>query len=148
MDGLDFTLAGFIICALLLYAAAIVFTVYEYRRWKLSGWVIALAVILFVVSPFIFPVVEHIARPKMRACGVDRRIINLKLALAWFVPIFSSVGNGLCTYFCNRVVDRDFSGELALCCNLSCLLLYLVFMIWCNARLNALSDVCPAKTAR
>ena len=57
----------------------------------------------------IFPVVEHIVRPRMRACGVDRRIIRLKLVLAWSVPLLTSVGIKLCELFCNRVVPRDVS---------------------------------------
>ena len=79
--------------------------------------------------------------------GVDRRIIRLKLVLAWSVPILTSVGIKLCELFCNRVVPRDFSGELALCCCLSCGLLYLVLMLWINAQLNALAETCPAKGA-
>ncbi|WP_302448937.1 hypothetical protein [Alistipes shahii] len=90
---------------------------------------------------------EHIVRPKMRACGVDRRIIRLKLVLAWSVPLLTSVGIKLCELFCNRVVPRDFSGELALCCCLSCGLLYLVLMLWVNVKLNALAEACPAKGA-
>ena len=95
----------------------------------------------------IFPVVEHIVRPRMRACGVDRRIIRLKLVLAWSVPLLTSVGIKLCELFCNRVVPRDVSGELALCCCLSCGLLYLVLMLWVNVKLNALAEACPAKGA-
>ena len=83
----------------------------------------------------------------MRACGVDRRIIRLKLVLAWSVPLLTSVGIKLCELFCNRVVPRDVSGELALCCCLSCGLLYLVLMLWVNVKLNALAEACPAKGA-
>ena len=122
-------LAGFAVLGVLHYAVAIVFAVSEYRKWRPTGWIIPLAVVMFVAFSFIFPVVEHIVRPRMRACGVDRRIIRLKLVLAWSVPLLTSVGIKLCELFCNRVVPRDVSGELALCCCLSCGLLYLVLML-------------------
>ena len=131
MDELGFTLAGFAVLGVLHYAVAIVFAISEYRKWRPTGWIIPLAVVMFVAFSFIFPVVEHIVRPRMRACGVDRRIIRLKL----------------CELFCNRVVPRDFSGELALCCCLSCGLLYLGLMLWLNVKLNALAEACPAKGA-
>ena len=143
MDELGFTLAGFAVLGVLHYAVAIVFAVSEYRKWRPTGWIIPLAVVMFVAFSFIFPVVEHIVRPRMRACGVDRRIIRLKLVLAWSVPLLTSVGIKLC----NRVVPRDVSGELALCCCLSCGLLYLVLMLWVNVKLNALAEACPAKGA-
>ena len=128
MDELGFTLAGFAVLGVLHYAVAIVFAVSEYRKWRPT-------------------VVEHIVRPRMRACGVDRRIIRLKLVLAWSVPLLTSVGIKLCELFCNRVVPRDVSGELALCCCLSCGLLYLGLMLWVNVKLNALAEACPAKGA-
>ena len=81
MDELGFTLAGFAVLGVLHYAVAIVFAVSEYRKWRPTGWIIPLAVVMFVAFSFIFPVVEHIVRPRMRACGVDRRIIRLKLVL-------------------------------------------------------------------
>lgn len=99
MDELGFTLAGFAVLGVLHYAVAIVFAVSEYRKWRPTGWVIPLAVVMFVAFSFIFPVVEHIVRPKMRACGVDRRIIRLKLVLAWSVPLLTSVGIKLCELF-------------------------------------------------
>ena len=74
-------------------------------------------------------------------------LIRLKLVLAWSVPLLTSVGIKLCELFCNRVVPRDVSGELALCCCLSCGLLYLVLMLWVNVKLNALAEACPAKGA-
>ena len=92
MDELGFTLAGFAVLGVLHYAVAIVFAVSEYRKWRPTGWIIPLAVVMFVAFSFIFPVVEHIVRPRMRACGVDRRIIRLKLVLAWSVPLLTSVG--------------------------------------------------------
>lgn len=147
MDELGFTLAGFAVLGVLHYAVAIVFAVSEYRKWRPTGWIIPLAVVMFVAFSFIFPVVEHIVRPRMRACGVDRRIIRLKLVLAWSVPLLTSVGIKLCELFCNRVVPRDVSGELALCCCLSCGLLYLVLMLRVNVKLNALAEACPAKGA-
>ena len=104
MDELGFTLAGFIVLFLLTYAAGVVFAVCESRRWNPAGWLVPLAVIMSVFASFIFPVVEHAVRPRMRACGVDRRIIRLKLALAWSVPLLTSVGIKLCELFCNRVV--------------------------------------------
>ena len=103
MDELGFTLAGFAVLGVLHYAVAIVFAVSEYRKWRPTGWIIPLAVVMFVAFSFIFPVVEHIVRPRMRACGVDRRIIRLKLVLAWSVPLLTSVGIKLCELFCNRV---------------------------------------------
>lgn len=139
MDGLGFTLAGFVILAGIGTVAGIVFAVDQYRRWKFTGWSIPLAMMMAVVSPFIFPVIAHLSRPRMHALGVDRRMINLKLWLAWFVPIFTSVGIKLCEFFCNRVVDHDFSEELALCCGLCCVLLYQIFMIWMIARLDKIS---------
>ena len=132
MDELGFTLAGFAVLGVLHYAVAIVFAVSEYRKWRPTGWIIPLAVVMFVAFSFIFPVVEHIVRPRMRACGVD---------------LLTSVGIKLCELFCNRVVPRDVSGELALCCCLSCGLLYLVLMLWVNVKLNALAEACPAKGA-
>ena len=147
MDELGFTLAGFIVLVLLTYAAGVVFAVCESRRWNPAGWLVPLAVIMPVFASFIFPVVEHAVRPRMRACGVDRRIIRLKLVLAWSVPLLTSVSIKLCELFCNRVVPRDVSGELALCCCLSCGLLYLVLMLWVNVKLNALAEACPAKGA-
>lgn len=147
MDELGFTLAGFIILFLLTYAAGVVFAVCESRRWNSAGWLVPLAIIMSVFAPFIFPVVEHAVRPRMRACGVDRRIIRLKLALAWSVPLLTSVGTKLCELFCNRVVSRDVSGELAICCCLSCILLYQIVLIWVNVKLNALAEACPAKGA-
>ena len=63
----------------------------------------------------------------------------------WIIPL--AVGIKLCELFCNRVVPRDVSGELALCCCLSCGLLYLVLMLWVNVKLNALAEACPAKGA-
>ena len=92
MDELGFTLAGFAVLGVLHYAVAIVFAVSEYRKWRPTGWIIPLAVVMFVAFSFIFPVVEHIVRPRMRACGVDRPIIRLKLVLAWSVPLLTSVG--------------------------------------------------------
>ena len=147
MDELGFTLTGFIVCCLLTYAVGIIYAVCECRRWEPAGWVVSLAVFMPVVAPFIFPMAAHAVRHKLRARGVDRRIIRLKLVLAWSVPILTSVGAKLCELFCNRVVPRDFSGELALCCCLSCGLLYLVLMLWINAQLNALAEACPAKGA-
>ena len=132
MDELGFTLAGFAVLGVLHYAVAIVFAVSEYRKWRPTGWIIPLAVVMFVAFSFIFPVVEHIVRPRMRA---------------WSVPLLTSVGIKLCELFCNRVVPRDVSGELALCCCLSCGLLYLVLMLWVNVKLNALAEACPAKGA-
>ena len=132
MDELGFTLAGFAVLGVLHYAVAIVFAVSEYRKWRPTGWIIPLAVVMFVAFSFIFPVVEH---------------IRLKLVLAWSVPLLTSVGIKLCELFCNRVVPRDVSGELALCCCLSCGLLYLVLMLWVNVKLNALAEACPAKGA-
>lgn len=148
MDELSFTLAGFAILMFLIYLTGVLFAVCEYKRWKPTGWLIPLAVIMLVVTPFIFPVVVHVVKPRMRACGVDRLIIRFKLVLAWFVPFLTSVGCTLCLYFCNRVVNSDFSEELATCCTLSCVCLYLVLMIWMNAQLNALAASCPAKETR
>ena len=145
MDELGFTLTGFIVCYLLIYMVGIVYAVCEWRRWKLAGWVVPLAVFMPVVAPFIFPVVAHAVRPELRTRGVDWRIIRLKLVLAWAVPIFVGVGSRLCGFFCNRMVVRDFSEELALCCCLACTFLYLSLMFWINAQLNALSGVYPAK---
>ena len=87
-------------------------------------------------------------RPPQDA-GLRRRPAyhRLKLVLAWSVPLLTSVGIKLCELFCNRVVPRDVSGELALCCCLSCGLLYLVLMLWVNVKLNALAEACPAKGA-
>lgn len=147
MDELGFTLTGFIVCYLLTYAVGVIYAVCECRRWKPAGWVVPLAVFMPVVAPFIFPMAAHAVRPKLRARGVDRRIIRLKLAMAWSVPIFIGVGSWLCEFFCNRVADRDFSGELALCCCLSCGLLYLVLMLWINAQLNVLAETYLAKGA-
>lgn len=147
MDELGFTLAGFIVLFLLTYAAGVVFAVCESRRWNPAGWLVPLAVIMSVFASFIFPVVEHAVRPRMRACGVDRRIIRLKLVLAWSVPLLTSVSIKLCELFCNRVVSRDVSGELAVCCSLSCILLYQIVLIWVNVKLNALAETCPAKGA-
>ena len=140
-------MAGFIVLFLLTYAAGVVFAVCESRRWNPAGWLVPLAVIMSVFASFIFPVVEHAVRPRMRACGVDRRIIRLKLALAWSVPLLTSVSIKLCELFCNRVVSRDVSGELAVCCSLSCILLYQIVLIWVNVKLNALAETCPAKGA-
>ena len=66
MDELGFTLAGFAVLGVLHYAVAIVFAVSEYRKWRPTGWIIPLAVVMFVAFSFIFPVVEHIVRPRMR----------------------------------------------------------------------------------
>lgn len=139
MDELGFTLAAFAILFGLIYLAGIVFAVLEYRRWNLPLWTIPLAVIMFIPAMFIFPVVEHIARPRMRAAGVDRRIIRLKLWLAWFVPIFASTWISLCEFFCNRVADPEFSDTLAMCCALSCLVLYVALLFGANASLNRLA---------
>lgn len=139
MDALDFTLAGFAILFGAIYLAGIVFAVLEYRRWNLPLWTIPLAVIMFIPAMFIFPVVEHIARPRMRAAGADRRIIRLKLWLAWCVAIFASAGISLCEFFCNRVADPEFSDLLATCCALSCLVLYVALLFGANAALNRLA---------
>ena len=52
MDELGFTLTGFIVCYLLIYMVGIVYAVCEWRRWKLAGWVVPLAVFMPVVAPF------------------------------------------------------------------------------------------------
>lgn len=145
MDELGFTLASFAILSGLIYLAGIVFAVLEYRRWNLPGWTIPLAVIMFIPAMFIFPVVEHIARPRMRAAGVDRRIIRLKLWLAWFVPICASAGISLCEFFCNRVADPEYSDLLATCCALSCLALYVALLFGANATLNRLAAANPVR---
>ena len=72
MDELGFTLAGFAVLGVLHYAVAIVFAVSEYRKWRPTGWIIPLAVVMFVAFSFIFPVVEHIVRPRMRS--EERRV--------------------------------------------------------------------------
>ena len=66
MDELGFTLAGFAVLGVLHYAVAIVFAVSEYRKWRPTGWIIPLAVVMFVAFSFIFPVVEHIVRLRRR----------------------------------------------------------------------------------
>ena len=71
MDELGFTLAGFAVLGVLHYAVAIVFAVSEYRKWRPTGWIIPLAVVMFVAFSFIFPVVEHIVRPQN--AGLRRR---------------------------------------------------------------------------
>ena len=48
MDELGFTLAGFAVLGVLHYAVAIVFAVSEYRKWRPTGWIIPLAVVMFV----------------------------------------------------------------------------------------------------
>lgn len=136
MENFDFALAGFGVILVIVYAAALVFAVREQRRWKFTAWAIALAVILFPVSFFVFPIAVHFARPKMREAGVDRRIIRLKLVLAWAVPVFVIVGTQLCAIFCNRLADGEFSGELAACCSMACVFLYELLLIWVSSLLD------------
>ena len=78
MDGLDFSLRGFVVCYLLTYAAGILFAVLEGRRWNAAARTVPPAVVLIVFAPLIFPVVAHLVRPRLRARGVDARIVRLK----------------------------------------------------------------------
>ena len=126
MDGLDFSLRGFVVCYLLTYAAGILFAVLEGRRWNAAARTVPPAVVLIVFAPLIFPVVAHLVRPRLRARGVDARIVRLKLAIAWFVPVLAAAGLWLCGFFCNAVVDAAFSEELAACCGLSCVFLSMI----------------------
>ena len=68
------------------------------------------------------------------------RIVRLKLAIAWFVPVLAAAGLWLCGFFCNAVVDAAFSEELAACCGLSCVFLSMISTIWVSARLDALEN--------
>lgn len=136
MEHFDFALAGFGVMLAIVYAAALVFAVREQRRWKFTAWAIALAVILFPVSFFFFPIAVHFARPKMRDSGVEGRIVRLKLVLAWAVPVFVIVGTRLCAFFCNRLADGEFSGELAASCSMACVFLYELLLIWVNPSLD------------
>ena len=92
MDGLDFSLRGFVVCYLLTYAAGILFAALEGRRWNAATRTVPPAVVLIVFAPLIFPVVAHLVRPRLRARGVDARIVRLKLAIAWFVPVLAAAG--------------------------------------------------------
>lgn len=148
MDGLDFSLRGFVVCYLLTYAAGILFAVLEGRRWNAAARTVPPAVVLIVFAPLIFPVVAHLVRPRLRARGVDPRIVRLKLAIAWFVPVLAAAGLWLCGFFCNAVVDAAFSEELAACCGLSCVFLSMISTIWVSARLDALALADAAQRGR
>ena len=102
MDGLDFSLRGFVVCYLLTYAAGILFAVLEGRRWNAAARTVPPAVVLIVFAPLIFPVVAHLVRPRLRARGVDARIVRLKLAIAWFVPVLAAAGLWLCGFSAMR----------------------------------------------
>jgi hypothetical protein len=129
-------LAGFIICYALVCIATLVFVVMEYRRWKLSPWIVAGSVILIMFTSFIWLVVSYAISRKLRNIKVERRFVQLKIALSWFVVIGMFVFNLFCQFFCRRIAGGEWTDELAACCALSCIFGFMIFAIWMNAKLN------------
>lgn len=138
MMGLDYALAGFMVCYLLVCAVSLVFAVREYRAWNLSGNILLFAGLLLIAAPFIWPLVSHAVQRKLQERSVDCRILKIKLAFSWFVVLAMIVGNRVCTVFCKYTVDRMYSEELALCCALAFVFLIMLFGLWLHAKLNEL----------
>ena len=95
MDGLDFSLRGFVVCYLLTYAAGILFAVLEGRRWNAAARTVPPAVVLIVFAPLIFPVVAHLVRPRLRARAIFVRKVAQIARNYYFCSLKSTSGRSL-----------------------------------------------------
>lgn len=136
----DFTLIGFVCGVLLIYLVSIIFAIKEYRKWNFSFWILAVTPFLIVAPPFIWLLVAYPVRRILRKRKYDFRLIQLKFSLTWFVVISMMVANPICTFICRHTVARCYSDELALCCSLTWMFVFMVFAIWMNKKLNILLE--------
>lgn len=138
INELGLPLVGFIICFALIYITSLVFAVREYRMWDFSFSILLACGLLIVAVPFIWLIVAYAVRRRLYDLNADKRLVSLKLALGWAVTIGTIAANGICQLFCLHTIDDVFASEIGLCCSLSCSLLFMIFAIWMNGKLNVL----------